>query len=185
MGISKEEFTKEQLKAALYKYFKTVSDDYFYEEFENDDNLNEDGDDLNDYYAIAAEAYADRAYEKVIQNMQWPSFASGHYPDGTSMFEHEFLYHPACLIYDNVEESYLSDFDFNICMEIWLLADESVAEVEAISFKLGNFEFDYRTVRRMIDDDNPAPIDSEDMIIGLNNLIDGCYDKEDSDGKEE
>ena len=92
--------------------------------------------------------------------------------------EHEFLYQPACLIYDNVEVSYLSDFDFYICMEIWLMADGKVAEVEVITFKLGDFEFNYRTIRQMIDAENPAPIDGEDMMIGLNNLIDGCYDEE-------
>ena len=94
------------------------------------------------------------------------------------MMEHEFLYQPACLIYDNVEVSYLSDFDFYICMEIWLMADGKVAEVEVITFKLGDFEFNYRTIRKMIDAENPAPIDGEDTMIGLNNLIDGCYDEE-------
>ena len=162
-----EGLTEEKVRECLLRLF------WLYEDSEFDDLAAFMQDKQGDPREYAADNYSELLFPYIKSKMAYVMEMKGDDGTGEEPFcmTDEIFYYPACMIYRQMEESFLDRFDLYRHSEIWILENGEFALVNCIELKKGSKYLQYRFLDKYITEPADIPVSFEDLETGFVNLI--------------
>lgn len=170
--VNKENFTKETLRGALKKLFACLEYDQLLWGIPDDQvDLDASREEVID---TVTEIYTEKLYPVIIPKFAEIPCMTGHDANGNKFFEHEFLYHPAVSLYYEIDEDCDDGItDVMISTDVYLLSSGELVEGETINVKSGDFDMEYKSQIRYIENPYDFAFDEDYLFESLDAIAEG------------